>query len=365
MPAEYSIGIDLGTTNCVLAYAPLADEQSRVQVLLIPQLVAPSTIESREMLPSFLYLHPSGEQASGAFDLPWEKSSQNVVGILAQRQSAEVPTRTVVAAKSWLAYSKVDRHQPILPWNAPADVAKVSPVEASRAIFGASGRGLDAAFPDAPIAEQQVVLTVPASFDASARELTREAAFLAGLPHEHGFAGRATGGAVRLAGRHGRRVAAKAERRRHAPRLRRRRRHHRFHPHRRHRRRTASFPSGASPSEITHSSAATTWISPWHIRQPRRFRRKGRRARSHGSRFPSGTPAETPRKTLLARKARRSIPVAVLGRGSKLVGGRFGRSRARGRSELLVDGFFPVCDTYAGQAGPPPGVGVPRDRPAV
>jgi hypothetical protein len=182
MPAEYSIGIDLGTTNCVLAYAPLADEQSRVQVLLIPQLVAPSTIESREMLPSFLYLHPSGEQASGAFDLPWEKSSQNVVGILAQRQSAEVPTRTVVAAKSWLAYSKVDRHQPILPWNAPADVAKVSPVEASERYLSHLANAWNAAFPASPLHDQQVVLTVPASFDASARELTREAAISAGLP---------------------------------------------------------------------------------------------------------------------------------------------------------------------------------------
>src|SRR5271170_736372 len=127
MAAEYSIGIDLGTTNCVLAYAALSEEKPSVQVLLVPQLVAASTIEARDVLPSFLYIATAEEKAGAAYDLPWEKKRGDAVGALAHRQAAEVPTRTVVAAKSWLAYSKVDRHQPILPWNAPADVAKVSP----------------------------------------------------------------------------------------------------------------------------------------------------------------------------------------------------------------------------------------------
>jgi molecular chaperone DnaK (HSP70) len=105
-----------------------------------------------------------------------------VVGEFARRQSAEVPDRTVGAAKSWLCYSRVDRHQPILPWGAGPEVAKVSPVEASRRYLQHLVQAWNAAFPTAPLAEQRVVLTVPASFDASARELTREAAILAGLP---------------------------------------------------------------------------------------------------------------------------------------------------------------------------------------
>ncbi len=184
MAAEYSIGIDLGTTNCVLAYAALNDEHPQVQVLLIPQLVAASTVESRDFLPSFLYLAPPEEKAGGAYDLPWEQGRCEAVGVLAHRQAADVPTRTVVAAKSWLAYSKVDRHQPILPWNAPADVAKVSPVDASVSYLRHLAGAWNAAFPNAPLADQQVVLTVPASFDASARELTREAALKAGLPDD-------------------------------------------------------------------------------------------------------------------------------------------------------------------------------------
>src|SRR5258708_1966334 len=101
---------------------------------------------------------------------------------MAQKQAADVPTRTVVGAKSWLAYSRADRHAPILPWNAPPEVAKVSPVEASRRYLGHIVAAWTAAHPEAPIKDQQVVLTVPASFDASARELPREAAIQAGLP---------------------------------------------------------------------------------------------------------------------------------------------------------------------------------------
>ena len=106
------------------------------------------------------------------------------MGEFARRQAAEVPDRTVGAAKSWLAYSRVDRHQPILPWGAPASVAKISPVTASQRYLEHMVAAWEAAFPDAPVAEQIVVLTVPASFDASARELTREAALAAGLPQD-------------------------------------------------------------------------------------------------------------------------------------------------------------------------------------
>lgn len=182
MTAQYILGIDLGTTNSVLAYAPANEEKARVQVLPIPQLVAAGTVEAKSMLPSFLYLGTEEEAKSGNFALPWEKRPASAVGELARKQAAEVPTRTVAAAKSWLAHSRVDRHQAILPWNAPAEVPKVSPVDAARRYLEHLAAAWKAAFPDAPIARQQVVLTVPASFDASARELTREAALAAGLP---------------------------------------------------------------------------------------------------------------------------------------------------------------------------------------
>jgi hypothetical protein len=182
MPSSYVLGIDLGTTNSVLAYAPLAADKPQVQLLPVPQLVAPGVIENRTGLPSFLYLAAEHEAASGVFDLPWKSDNKIAVGELARKQSAENPQRTVAGAKSWLAHSKVDRHQPILPWGAPAEVPKVSPVTASRRYLEHLVAAWEHAFPNAPIAEQLVVLTVPASFDAAARELTREAALAAGLP---------------------------------------------------------------------------------------------------------------------------------------------------------------------------------------
>jgi hypothetical protein len=181
MTAKYAIGIDLGTTNSSLAYMELGTEQQEIKVLPIPQLVEAGTVEARTMLPSFLYIGIKEEEEKGAFTLPWG-SKPYVVGEWARRQAADVPTRTIAGAKSWLAYSRVDRHEPILPWNAPEDVQKVSPVEASRRYVEHMIAAWTAAFPDAPIKKQQVVLCVPASFDAAARELTHEAAIKAGLP---------------------------------------------------------------------------------------------------------------------------------------------------------------------------------------
>ena len=167
MTAQYVVGIDLGTTNSVLSYASLGEEQPAIQLLSIPQLVAAGTVESRTMLPSFLYLGTESEGRSGAFGLPWQPESAWAAGELARRQSAEVPQRVVGAAKSWLAYSRVDRHQPILPWNAPREVSKISPVAASEHYLAHMIGAWESAFPDAPIGNQVVVLTVPASFDAS------------------------------------------------------------------------------------------------------------------------------------------------------------------------------------------------------
>jgi hypothetical protein len=182
MAPRYAIGIDLGTTNSVLAYASLEAEEIEVRLLSVPQVVAASTIEQRPALPSFLYLATPEEAQSGVYDVPWDKGRNFVVGEGARRQGAELPERTVAGAKSWLCHSRVDRHQPILPWGAPEHVPKVSPVTASRRYLEHLIAVWEQAFPDAPLAEQQVVLTVPASFDAAARELTREAALAAGLP---------------------------------------------------------------------------------------------------------------------------------------------------------------------------------------
>src|SRR6476659_8311525 len=160
MPATYVLGIDLGTTNSVLAYAPFSADKPAVQLLPIPQLVAPGVVESRTTLPSFLYLAVEHESTAGVFDLPWQKGNNVVAGELARRQSAENPERTVAGAKSWLAHSKVDRHQPILPWGAPAAVPKISPVTASRRYLEHLIAAWENAFPQAPIADQGVVLTV-------------------------------------------------------------------------------------------------------------------------------------------------------------------------------------------------------------
>jgi len=182
MSAEFVIGIDLGTTNSVLCYAALTDEKPQVRILPIPQLVAAHTIEARSTLPSFLYIGTSDEAGAKAFALPWDEHSAFAAGHAGRSLSAEFPDRTIGAAKSWLCHSKVDRHQAILPWQAPETVRKLSPVVVSQRYLEHLVAAWHAAFPEAPITDQDVVLTVPASFDASARELTREAAIAAGLP---------------------------------------------------------------------------------------------------------------------------------------------------------------------------------------
>lgn len=185
MSAEFVVGIDLGTTNSVLAYAPLDRESPcELQMLAIPQLTAVGTIESEASLPSFVYLCTEDEATSGALDLPWAHGRKYAVGQWARRQAADCPDRSVGAAKSWLGYAAVDRHDPILPWGAPAENPKISPLDASRYYLEHLVAAWNRSFPNAPLEQQRVVLTVPASFDASARELTREAALQAGLPDD-------------------------------------------------------------------------------------------------------------------------------------------------------------------------------------
>ncbi len=184
MVARYSVGIDLGTTNSVLSYVELDAKSPQAEVLPIPQLVDRGTIEARKALPSFTYLATDAEAQNGACDLPWSPGADYGVGEFARRQSADNPDRTIGAAKSWLSHAAVDRRARILPWQAPEGIPKISPVDASLRYLEHLVETWDAQFPEHPIAQQQVVLTVPASFDPVARELTREAALKAGLPED-------------------------------------------------------------------------------------------------------------------------------------------------------------------------------------
>ena len=228
---RYVVGIDLGTTNTEAAYWPLNDRTASPTILEIPQFVEQAVIEKRATLPSALYIGAAEEKESADWRLPGEPNENGatdakagpeksktdksggkgkrgffkklfgvggesresgvtnsdalyLVGEIASRRAAESPDKVVLSAKSWLAYTKVDRHSPILPSDATDDMPKVSPVEASRRYLARIVETWNDAFPDAPIFEQLVVLTVPASFDESARELTREAAYAAGINPE-------------------------------------------------------------------------------------------------------------------------------------------------------------------------------------
>ena len=187
--SRYVIGIDLGTTNSALAYADSSksegDDPGPVERLPIPQIIAVSDVSERALLPSFLYLPSSKEFPAGALELPWKSPSDRVTGSFARDHGAKVPGRLVGSAKSWLSHQGVDRRSPILPWSAPDDVARISPVDASSALLEHLRDAWNARIAGKAAAErlenQEVFLTVPASFDPGARELTLEAATRAGL----------------------------------------------------------------------------------------------------------------------------------------------------------------------------------------
>jgi hypothetical protein len=182
---KYVIGIDLGTTNSALAYAELrpgADpfHLPKVELLAIPQLVNPGEVRDQDLLPSFLYLPGKTDFPEGSTALPWPQDGSFVAGRLAQKRGIENAGRLVSSAKSWLSHAGVDRTAPILPFRAPEGVPKVSPVEAARRYLEHLRDAWNAKMPEAPFADQQVLVTVPASFDAVARELTSTAAEQAG-----------------------------------------------------------------------------------------------------------------------------------------------------------------------------------------
>jgi len=184
----YIIGIDLGTTNCAVAYVdtkgrdrPSAD----VKPFEVPQLVAPGETAPRAMLPSFVYLPGPHELPAGAARLPWRDDADRIVGEFARIQGAKVPNHLVASAKSWLCHAGVDREAAILPWGITTETRKISPVEASSDLLAQIRDAWDHKFaggdPTHRFVDQEIILTVPASFDEAARELTVLAARNAGI----------------------------------------------------------------------------------------------------------------------------------------------------------------------------------------
>ncbi|HEY5938524.1 MAG TPA: Hsp70 family protein [Kofleriaceae bacterium] len=184
MPARYLIGIDLGTTNSAVAYVDTAAADPRVRVFEVPQLVAPGEVAPRRQLPSFVYLAGEIDLAPHETALPWSGlagKQQPVVGELARSQGARMASRMIASAKSWLCHPGVDRQAQILPWG-EGEGAKLSPIAAQALVLAHVRAAWDHDHPDDPIDEQEVLVTVPASFDEAARELTLQAAASAGLP---------------------------------------------------------------------------------------------------------------------------------------------------------------------------------------
>jgi hypothetical protein len=183
---RHCIGIDLGTTHSALSYLGTESKpplKGPLSVLPIPQLTAPGTVESRLLLPSFLYLPLEGEFPAGSLKLPWDAKSKEFVGEWARSHGAKVSGNLVSSAKSWLSHPGVDRRSPILPWQAAEGARRLSPLDASaRYLKHLASAWNHALGKESPLAEQDIVITVPASFDAAARDLTLEAAKKAGLP---------------------------------------------------------------------------------------------------------------------------------------------------------------------------------------
>ncbi|ELB2923113.1 Hsp70 family protein [Vibrio alginolyticus] len=186
---RFLVGIDLGTTNTVVAYCEITDnlEQSEVSLFDIDQLIGPGEVVRKPLLPSFRY-HPAvGQISPSDLTLPWENEpvsgdiSNVIVGEWARELGAKVEGRQVSSAKSWLSHQAVDRSSDILPWAGAQDVDKVSPVIASASYLNHIRQAWNHRHPSNKLEDQDVVVTVPASFDETARKLTLEAAQLAGL----------------------------------------------------------------------------------------------------------------------------------------------------------------------------------------
>ena len=185
----FIVGIDLGTSHTVVASVPLGGSAKDIALLQIAQRSTAGEVLAQPLLPSVRYQAAPGELGD-AWQLPWppqgaEAATPAVIGRWARDLGAAVPMRLVASAKSWLSHTGVDRTAAILPWGAGDDVAKVSPLQASASYLAHVKAAWDGQHPSAPLHQQTVVLTVPASFDEGARALTLEAASLAGLQQVH------------------------------------------------------------------------------------------------------------------------------------------------------------------------------------
>ena len=183
LPSRYIVGIDLGTTNIAVTYVDTKDKNRTVKVFPILQVTAPGETEKRETLPSFHFQPVDSEMASESIRLPWHKKKPKYsVGIYARNESANTAGRAIASAKSWLCHAGVDRTAALLPWQGASDVDRLSPVEASARYLEHVRRAWNQEFKNEKLEDQDIVLTLPASFDEVARTLTIEAAHLAKLP---------------------------------------------------------------------------------------------------------------------------------------------------------------------------------------
>lgn len=184
---RYIIGIDLGTTNSCVSYVDTEQTNHAIQPFRIQQLTAAGYVDACPTLPSFCYLASEHEWPPSALDLPWSKRNDFFVGKFAHEQGSKVPTKLVRSAKSWLCHAAANRRDKILPAEATGECTRISPVEATarylRHIKEAWDHQIAQSDPQSAFTEQEIVLTVPASFDEVARTLTIEAAKLAGYVH--------------------------------------------------------------------------------------------------------------------------------------------------------------------------------------
>jgi len=181
----FCVGIDLGTTNSALAFLRSQDGPEKVGPFPIPQLIQSDQASPRSLLPSFAYLVGEGEFPAGSGQLPWGPAGDIWVGETTRTLGARIPGRLVHSAKSWLAHPRVDPDSPLLPWQAPEGQRRISPVAASTAylshMVAAWDQHYQANKTGFRLADQRVIITVPASFDDAARRWTYESAKRAGL----------------------------------------------------------------------------------------------------------------------------------------------------------------------------------------
>lgn len=347
-PPRFIIGIDLGTTHTVVAYADTArlaeGEVPSVVPFQVEQLVAPGEIAAKPLLPSLRYHSAEAELTDVARTLPWnppeldESLPRGVLGYAARALGHRTPSRLVSSAKSWLSHAQVDRTAAILPWGAPDDVAKISPVDASASYLSHVRSAWNAAHPKHPLEKQEIVLTVPASFDEGARSLTLRAAKRAGLPDVrlveepqaafYDFLARHRDGldealsnvklalVVDVGGGTTDLTLIRVELRESGPRI----------------TRIAvgeHLMLGGDNMDLALARIAEDRLSPGSRVPPARFAELLAQAREA-------------KEKLLAQDAPEQVSVTLLGSGSKLIGGTKSTELSRGEVEAhVLDGFFP------------------------